>query len=1014
MFHATDNIGPYTLTRMLGRGAFGEVWLADRATSLFTTKVALKLPIGNSEDLDSVRREAQLWLSANGHPNIVPVLDAEVYNGQIAIASEYVAGGTLEDWISAHGEVLPPVSSAIAVADGILAGLDYLHRIGLTHRDLKPPNVLMQEGIARLTDFGLAGIIHASSHSANITGTPRYMAPEAFSGQYAPASDLWAVGVILYELLSGNHPFPANGLIEQILAVQNNSPVDLPVEVPSQLRMVVSRLLARQAEQRFPSASAVREALKRSAAAMIFQTEQAVAAEQSPTNLPQQLTSFVGRERELQEVKALLNRSRLVTLIGSGGCGKTRLALQVAAHMPDDLPADDGVWLVELASVADPNMVAQAVANVLNITDEADMSPAPRLIDQLKSRKMLLILDNCEHLLDASASVAEAILRQCPFIRILATSRQQLGLSGECAYRVRSLTLPDTTSDRTPELVSRFESVRLFVDRAEQALPGFQATAQNSQAIASVCCRLDGIPLAIELAAARVRSLSVEEVNEKLDQRFRLLTGGSRTALPRQQTLRSLVDWSYDLLDDVERALLCRLAVFSGGWTLEAAEKVCSGELVEDWEALDLLTSLSDKSLVVVEMRGGRTRYRLLETVRYYASERLVERSTDEIWRDRHLDYFVWLSEEAESHLTGPQQVHWFERLDVEHDNLSAALSWATEGARRSEAGLRLCGALLYFWNTRGHIAEGRNWCRLALDQANQGQARTSHYAKAINTAAVLANEQGDLSSAHRLHEEGLRIWRELDDLRGISQSLNGMGLIAMEEGDYESARAFHEEGLSIRRRHGTPWTISQSLINLGVLELEQSHYDRSRTLLEEAVAIRREIGGHKGTAIALGTYAKLLYELGDYQLARAALEESVAIRRELADPFGVADALMGLCDIAFDSADYVEAAAHALEGLSASHKVGGRPYIEKSLVQLADIAAARSDYLRAARLWGAAERLRDDIGQTMAPSAMTRYRTRITAARAENRDDSAFDSAWSEGRDMSADDAIEFALKDG
>ena len=374
--------------------------------------------------------------------------------------------------------------------------------------------------------------------------------------------------------------------------------------------------------------------------------------ENVPNNLPQQVTSFVGREKELTEVRERLAKTRLLTLTGAGGSGKSRLSLQAAADLLDTYP--DGVWLVELAPLADPNLVASTVASVLSVKEEAGKPINTTLMESLKTKKLLL-LDNCEHVLDASAKLADAVIRNCPDVKILATSREGLGIAGESTYRVPSLSLPDPKQAQTAESLSHFEAVQLFIERALQTQPTFAVTNANAPALASIRFRLDGIPLAIELAAARARSLSVEDINTKLDQRSRLLTGGSRTALPRQQTLRSLIDWSYDLLSPAEKALLCRLSVFAGGWMLESAEAVCAGDDVEDWEILDFLTSLCDKSLAVAEPSGTTTRCRLLETVRQFARDRLLESGDGEAFRDKHLTFFLALAEGTEPRRLTPR-----------------------------------------------------------------------------------------------------------------------------------------------------------------------------------------------------------------------------------------------------------------------------------------------------------------------------------------------------------------------
>ena len=391
--------------------------------------------------------------------------------------------------------------------------------------------------------------------------------------------------------------------------------------------------------------------------------------EATPNNLPQQVTSFIGREKQLAELRRLLAGYRLLTLTGSGGCGKTRLCLQVAADSLERFP--DGVWLVELAPLSDPGLVPQTVATVLSLKEEPGMTIGQTLTDHLKDKRLLLVLDNCEHLLDGCARLADALLHRCPEATILASSREALGIGGEQTYRVPSLSLPDPKQAHTPASVVPFEAVQLFSDRALLARSDFQVTDRNAATLASICRRLDGIPLAIELAAARVRSLTIDEINGKLDQRFQLLTGGPRTALPRQQTLRALLDWSFDLLNATEQALFCRLAIFAGGWPPEVAEQVCIGPPVEQTEILNLLTLLTDKSLVVAEERDGATRYRMLETVRQYARERLLESGEEAHWQGRHQAHFLGMAEDAESHLTATDQKTWLDRLEMEHDNLA-------------------------------------------------------------------------------------------------------------------------------------------------------------------------------------------------------------------------------------------------------------------------------------------------------------------------------------------------------
>ena len=857
MFHPGDVIGPYTLLRVLGRGAFGEVWLAERRSSLLTTQVALKLPLDGSADLDAICEEAQIWLKASGHPNIVPVIDAEIYDGQVVIASEYVAGGSLSDWLTKHGGKAPSVEAAVSMMQGILAGLEHLHSNQLIHRDLKPDNVLLQSSLPRLADFGLTRVLKPSEHTVNISGTPGYMAPESFRGEYSAATDIWAAGILLHELLVGSLPYPQQDFHSILLAIASEAPITLSDLVLDALRPVLTKALDKPILNRFSSAAEMGAALTR---AVIPDSTKVPDGLPSPAvapsltrpanNLPIQATSFIGRDKEMAEVKTLLSRTHLLTLTGAGGTGKTRLLLQVAR---DQLEAySDGVWLVELAPLSDAALVAQAVASVLDIREKSGLTMPEAVADALKPRNLLLLLDNCEHVLDAAAVVVDTIQKHCPDVRILASSRESLGIAGEQTYRVPSLSLPPASARATPQVISQYEAVSLFVERALSVQSTFAVTNGNAPALANLCVRLDGIPLALELAAVRVRSLSIEEIDGRLDDRFHLLTRGSRTALPRHQTLRALVDWSYDLLTDQEKVLLSRLSVFAGGWTLAAAEYICAGDPIDEADVFDLLTSLVDKSLIAAERQEQQTRHRLLETVRQYALDRLAENGGSAAVRQRHQAFFVTLAEEAELQMRGPDQALWLDRLEKEHDNLRAALSW-----RADESSLRIAGALWRFWAMRGYFSEGRAWMTSVLAGAD-AQARTAARAKALNGAGSLAYRQGDYVRANELFEESLSLCRELGDKPGIATALYNMGSVACEQGDYTAARNLIEESLALRRAAGDKWGIATSLINLGHVACEQGEHVVARALHQESLAIQRELGDTWGIASSLINLGRL------------------------------------------------------------------------------------------------------------------------------------------------------------
>ncbi len=666
------------------------------------------------------------------------------------------------------------------------------------------------------------------------------------------------------------------------------------------------------------------------------------------SNLPESLTSFVGRERELAEVRKMLSEIRLVTLTGAGGVGKTRLALRVAAELIERFP--DGVWLVEFAALWEPGLVPQTVATVLGLKEEPSKSLMQTFVEHLQGKCLLLVLDNAEHLLGACAELVEVLLRQCSQVTLLVTSREQLGVTGELIYRVPSLSTPELSRDATAHSLVDYESVRLFTERAQFQLPQFAVSDRNAPALASICQHLDGIPLAIELAAARVRSMSVEEVNHRLDQRFRLLTGGSRTAPRRQQTLRAALDWSYDLLSDAEKALLGRLSVFAGGWMLESAEHVGGGEDVQTWEMLDLLTALADKNLVETEEREGATRYRLLETVRQYAQELLRERGEEPLWQGRHLMHFLALAEEAEPELKGKDQQPWLDRLETEHDNLRAALAWATTAGGDAAGGLRLAGALWRFWLVRGYLCEGQGWLSGLLAAAPRGQAAAR--AKALHGAGVLAWQQGYYGAARALHEQSLAIQRELGDRQAIAGSLNNLGLVAWQQGDYAAARALYEQSLAIRRELGDRQDIAGSLNNFGLVAYRQGDYLAAIALYEESLTLQRELGDRQGIAASLNNLGNVANDQGDYSAARALLVESLTTFRELGDRHGIAMALTSLGNVADEQGDYSAARALYEQSLAIRRELGDRHGIAVSLTNLGMQASHQGDYSAARALY--------------------------------------------------------------
>lgn len=699
-------------------------------------------------------------------------------------------------------------------------------------------------------------------------------------------------------------------------------------------------------------------------------------------NLPVQITSFVGREKEVREVKRLLQETRLLTLTGVGGAGKTRLALQVAADLLEG--EGDGVWLVELAPIADPNLVVQAVMQTLGVREEAERSPTQTLADYLKERKLLLILDNCEHVLDSAASLADTLLRACPGVQIIATSREGLNIAGETTFRIPSLSVPDPETPLTnPEALVQYEAVRLFVERARSAQPAFAVSTQNAFAVAQICSRLDGIPFAIELASARVRALSPEQISARLDDRFRLLTGGSRTALPRQQTLRALIDWSYSLLAEPERTLLNRLSVFAGGWTLEAAEHVTVGEGIEDWEVLDLLSSLVDKSLVIFDEAGAGeviSRYRLLETVRQFSQEKLAESGESSLIRNQHRAWFQQFVEEASRHLAGPEQAQWFARMYADRDNLYSAIAWwvtvPPENEEERLACLRFIRGLHRFWERHGSLQLGRDQQRRLLEAAGpepSGGPPSEAYVSAFQIGGILAQNAGDYAEALKIHRETLRLAEENGSVPLIVRAQGELAIVAQETGDDVGAMQYQKEAVELLRMLGSTHEneLAIQLSNLGVSHLSLGYLTEARAELEEALAIQRRLGDTRSVSIALNN----------------------------------------LGDLALDEGDVETALRQNQESLRLAHEIGARRSVAYVLESLLAVAVAQGNVTYAARLGGAAEALRERIGAPLPPSEQELYATRLLPVRNALTPE-AFVAAWESGRTLPYEDAVRLGLE--
>lgn len=722
-------------------------------------------------------------------------------------------------------------------------------------------------------------------------------------------------------------------------------------------------------------------------------------------NLPVQLSSFVGREREREELKPLLATTRLVTLTGVGGVGKTRLALQVGAELVGEYP--DGVWLVDLASLADPALVPHAVAGALGIREQPGQSLQVVLVDVLQSRQLLLILDNCEHVVDACAHLVDSLLRQCPPLCVLATSREALDIGGEALWSVPPLSLPRTPAPAA-ELFDQSEAVRLFSERCRAAQADFVLTEHNAPAVAEVCRRLDGIPLALELAAARVRVLGVEQVAKRLGDQLRLLTGGSRMAAPRQQTLRGAIEWSYRLLSDQERLLFDRLSVFAGSFSLEAGEAVCTTDGLKADDVLDLLQRLVDKSLLLVTHAPDvkSARFRMLETLRQYARERLAATDAADRVNTRHATFFAELVEEAGTDFHGPREVEYLKRLEQDVDNIRGALGWVLE--RKDGTTAFRFAWMTWFWGPRGHWTEGRAWLERALALPTQDDALSARGA-ALFGAASLAWLQGDMPGAHGFAEACLAAALAAGDdlLVGRAQSL--LAVLAWIEGNYGVARPLVEQSLEFSRKARDRWNQSRSLELLGLAAVQEGDLTVARARLEESVRLAREAGGAHSLTIALNFLGDVARIQGADDQAEAAYSESLALNDAAGEVGTGSTSLHNLGYLAQARGDLARATSMFAESLARVRQRGEKRGVAECLVGFAGIARARGQPTVAAQLFGAAQTALASIGASVWTTYRPHYDRELGAVRSDLGEET-FTANQATGRALSVEQAISLA----
>jgi predicted ATPase/serine/threonine protein kinase len=1021
-----SHLGRYEILSKLGAGAMGDVYLAHDPK--LSRTVALKvLPHDLAADQGRMMRFGQeaRAISALNHPNIITIHEVDQVESTHFIAVEFVKGVTLRERF-AEGHI--PIKDTIHITEQVAQALAAAHEAGIVHRDLKPENIMVRhDGYVKVLDFGIAKLSEQAAVPVSTTvvqgriegtkagallGTPSYMSPEQCRGSadLDARSDIWSLGVVLFEMVTGRVPFKAKDFSELILLIAG--PKDPPLEllkdkVPLGLERIIGRTLQKRRKSRYQNISDLAadlrdlrleleleekfRASRRTGDGSISsplswsdaQLERSQATEhptlqisapptspeEPPNNLSVLLSPLIGRDKEIGAVKKLLLGEDvcLVTLTGPGGTGKSSLSLRLAHELLVEYP--HGVFFVGLTAIIDPALIVPTIAQSLGITEERGIALIDSIKECVRDKRMLVVIDNFEQVITAAPLLSE-LLTSAPKLQLLVTSRAALHLRGEHEFPVSPLSLPDLNRMPPWEQLCQYSSVSLFVSRAQAIKGDFALNADNAQAVAEICFRLDGLPLAIELAAARIKLLPPAAMIKRMENTLKMLTGGARDLPARQQTMRGAIAWSYDLLDDQEKTLFNRLSVFVGGCSLEETESVCNSEGDLEIDFLDGVTSLVDKSLLrLKEHEGSEGRFSMLQTIREFGLEQLSESGEADAMRSHHLNFYMRLAEQAESELIGASQPSWLARLEEEHDNFRAALLFSKQ-SDKLESGLRLAGALWRFWDVRAHVSEGRAALDDLLNLSTNVQVPAEVRAKALNGAGILAGNQGDYARQTAILEESLNIYKELDDRSGIAQSINNLGSIAYSQGDYERAQELYTESLNLRREIGDSWSIANSLNNLGGVAFLRGDCDTALSLHSESLALRRTLGDKRGISMSLNNMGEVAQQQQNFRRASELFAESLAIRRELGDRF----------------------------------------FIVSSLHNLAEVACSQHDYERGAKLFGASEVLREMIGAPLPAEKRVNFERYANEARdVLGRAD--LKSAWSHGRAMSLDEAIDYAL---
>jgi len=1020
-----SKFGPFEVIDRLGAGGMGDVYRARdiRLARMVALKFLRSTIAENPQLLHRFHQEART-ASALNHKNIVTIYELGSDGPSHYIAMELVEGKTLRDLL---GSGILPMRTSLEVAVQVAEGLAKAHEAGITHRDLKPENLMItQDGLVKILDFGLAKVVQSDfaetcsgetsvSNTAPgiILGTFAYMSPEQAAGRQVDSrSDQFSFGAVLYEMVTGKCAFHRATAAETMVAILRDQvePIALQNrEAPAPLCWVIERCLAKDPDRRYVST----RDLARELAAIRdgFGEKPSMQVESASASLPVSRTVFVGREKEAASARELLMRPdvRLLTVTGPGGIGKTRLAVEVVSGLFQHFPG--GIHFVPLSPLNDPALIASAIVQALGIREAGGLSPLEILKKTLQdplAAPMLFLLDNFEHLVQAAPIVTD-LLSMGAKLKILVTSRSPLHLYGEREFPVPPLALPDSRLKSSVDSVSQFPAVALFVQRATAAKPGFELNAENASAVCEICARLDGLPLAIELAAARVKVLSPSSLLTRLASRLQLLTGGARDLPQRQQTLRAAMDWSYDLLNPAEQKLLRRLSVFVGGCNLEGVEAVCDAKADLDMDLLDGMASMVDKSLLQqVEQKSGDSRFVMLETVREYALEKLQSSKEESLTKRAHAAYFLVLAEEVAADQGGPGGNEWAERFDLEHNNFRAALESLTETGD-ADWGLRLGTALFRFWELREHFAEGRDRLGRLLNLPGAA-APTKARSRALFAAGVLSGEQGDYAAASKLITESQVIAGQLGDNTGVAVSLNALAVLALDRGDVALAHSLFEQSLALWRESGDLKAVARALSNLANVVKLQRDYHRARTLYSECLSIFRGLRDTTGVAWSLNYQGDVAREQGDSAAAQSLYQQCLAMFREIDDRWGIAGTLADLGNLAREQGDFP--AAHLLyqESITIFLQLDHKRGIARLLECFASSAAAQSKPERALRLAGAAAALRQNIGAPLTAAEQNKLENGLEPAR-QSISIAAGSAEWLEGWALPIEKALEEAL---